>query len=418
VAALLPGREGDRTYQNVRHKLLDVAARTGMARVQLVDPELGILADTAPGIAIGTRAFELEADRTEIARVLRGEATDSVLFRGSDGQLYKRGYAPVADGEGTTVAVVAVQGAADAFVHLERFRRWLLVYGALGAVVVILLSGTVARRLTRPLRALAGAAERIGRGELDHPAPAVRSRDEVALLAETIEEMRRALAARDERMQMMLSGIAHEIRNPLGGMELYAGLLREELASDPERRGHVERIERELAHLKAVVAEFLEYARRPRPELADVDCRALLEDVHDVLAKDASDAQVTCELTNGTGATQKEVIARADATQLRRALLNLGQNAIQATPPGGRVSLSCEAAGARVRLRVADTGRGISDADRERIFAPFYTTKEKGTGLGLAFVREITRDLGGELALESSPGAGAAFTIDLQRSQS
>src|SRR5205823_13999412 len=119
--------------------------------------------------------------------------------------------------------------------------------------------------------------------------PTPPTRDEIALLAETLEEMRQSLSARDERMQMMLSGIAHEVRNPLGGMELYAGLLREELTGDADTRAHVVRIDRELPHLKRVVAEFLEYARRPRPELAAVDCRALLEDVRDVLGKDLAD---------------------------------------------------------------------------------------------------------------------------------
>jgi signal transduction histidine kinase len=292
---------------------------------------------------------------------------------------------------------------------LARFRRWLLVYGALGAGAIVLVSAALARRISRPLGELAAAAERIGHGELARPIGHLRAGGEIALLATTLEEMRSALAERDQRMQMMLSGIAHEVRNPLGGMELFAGILREELQGDAARLAHVQRIERELAHLKAVVAEFLEYARRPRPELADLDCRTLLEDVHDVLAKDLDDAGVACEIEAPVGAR-----VRADPNQLRRALLNLGRNAIQATPAGGRVTLSCEPSDGRIRLRIRDSGPGISPSELESIFAPFYTTKEKGTGLGLAFVREIVHDHGGRLSVESEPGAGAVFTIDLQ----
>jgi signal transduction histidine kinase len=409
ATAISPGDEAERTYLAVRHKLAEVAARTGAAHIQLLDPDLGVLADTQGGVPIGRRALELEVDRTELLSALAGRPAASILFRGTDGALYKRGYAPVLDGDGRAVAVVAVQGAADAFVHLARFRRWLLVYGALGAGAIVLVSAALARRISRPLGELAVAAERIGRGELARPIRHLGAGGEIALLATTLEEMRGALAERDQRMQMMLSGIAHEVRNPLGGMELFAGILREELQGDDARLAHVQRIERELAHLKAVVAEFLEYARRPPPELADLDCRALLEDVQGVLAKDLDDAGVACQIEAPAGAR-----VRADPNQLRRALLNLGRNAIQATPAGGRVTLSCEPSAHRIRLRVRDSGPGISPSELESIFAPFYTTKEKGTGLGLAFVREIVRDHGGRLSVESEPGAGAVFTIDLQ----
>src|SRR5204862_7075699 len=113
-------------------------------------------------------------------------------------------------------------------------------------------------------------------------------------LAATLDEMRAALHARDERLQMMLAGIAHEVRNPLGGLELYAGLLREALSGQPERLGEVARIEREVGHLKTVVSEFLDYARRPPPELASVAVRPLLTDVRE-LSEAAGGASVPVE---------------------------------------------------------------------------------------------------------------------------
>ena len=110
----------------------------------------------------------------------------------------------------------------------------------------------------------------------------VETRDEVGQLAARLDEMRAALRARDERLQMMLAGIAHEVRNPLGGLELYAGLLREGLAGQPERLAEVARIEREIGYLKNVVTDFLEYARRPRPELAPLPLPELLNEVAEV----------------------------------------------------------------------------------------------------------------------------------------
>ncbi len=162
-----------------------------------------------------------------------------------------------------------VEASADYLTSLARFRRWLAGAGALGLGIIVLLTALMARRLTGPLGRLAGAAERIGRGDLEAAVP-VETRDEVGQLAARLDEMRAALRARDERLQMMLAGIAHEVRNPLGGLELYAGLLREGLAGQPDRLAEVARVEREIGYLKNVVSDFLEYARRPRPELAPV----------------------------------------------------------------------------------------------------------------------------------------------------
>src|SRR5439155_9072391 len=112
-----------------------------------------------------------------------------------------------------------------------------------GALVFVLavVSLLVASRLSRPLRSLVAAARAIGGGELDRRIEA-RTRDEVGFLARTMEEMRQRIQAREREMQIMLSGIAHEVRNPLGGMELYAGLLREELAAEPKRLAKVQKI--------------------------------------------------------------------------------------------------------------------------------------------------------------------------------
>jgi signal transduction histidine kinase len=197
-------------------------------------------------------------------------------------------------------------------------------------------------------------------------------------------------------------------------MELFAGLLREELAGDEERLAHVRRIERELGHLKAVVTEFLDYARRPRPELRPLDAAELVREAREVLAAESAARAAVEVRVEADGAAP----VRGDPAQLRRALLNLGRNAVQALGDGGgEVVLACTLDGARVRLAVRDTGSGIAPEVRARLFAPFFTTREKGTGLGLAFVAEIARDHGGEVTVESEPGRGATFTIVLPRDE-
>jgi signal transduction histidine kinase len=324
-----------------------------------------------------------------------------VTFVGNDGVTYKTGYAPVrAELEPTSPIVLAIgaQAPASYFARLEDLRDRLFLWGGGLAVVSIAAAVLATLFITRNIRRLAAAAERIGAGELQARVE-VRSHDELGLLAESMDHMRAQLAERDARMQQMLAGIAHEVRNPLAGMTLFAGILHDELPEGDERRAHVERIRKELGYLERVVNEFLEFARRPRPELAAVDVDELLAEIAEL----ASTEDVPIAVTK-SGRT-----ARADRAQLRRALLNLAKNAVQAAVAADQrgpdvVRLSAAATGDELELRVWNRGKEISPEVSGKLFEPFYTTKEKGTGLGLAFVREIARDHGGRVDLTSADG--------------
>jgi signal transduction histidine kinase len=181
-------------------------------------------------------------------------------------------------------------------------------------------------------------------------------------------------------------------------------LLRDALGAEPERLEEVRRIEREVGHLKAVVSEFLEFARRPAPNLEVVSLRRLLDEIRELtpapegttIAVDAPD----------------DLAVRADPGQLRRALLNLARNAV-ATARVARVEITARRVADRVRIDVRDDGPGVPVELREKIFTPFFTTREKGTGLGLAFVREIVRDHGGDVMVRDAPGGGSVFGFEL-----
>ena len=405
LRAIGPGDEGSLTYANVRRRLDAARGRLGVRRVLAVTPELGARGDSAGALQLGARAYDLEADRAEIARALGGTPAASPLFVGHDGVPYKRAYAAVGEpGEvGEPAGLVAVEGNADYLAVLAAFRRSMLLAGIAAAIGVLALTAWIARRISGPITRLAQAAARLGRGDLDAPVP-IETRDEIGLLAQTFDETRAALKARDERMQMMLAGIAHEVRNPLGGLELYAGLLRDALGAQPERLEEVHRIEREVGHLKTVVNEFLEFARRPPPNLEAVALGPLFDEVRE-LTRAASGAAITIDVPPG-------LRVRADVGQLRRVLLNLARNAATAARQG-RVELAARPVETGVRIEVRDDGPGVPAALREQIFTPFFTTREKGTGLGLAFVREIVRDHGGDVVVRDAPGGGSVFSFDL-----
>lgn len=400
------------TRENVRRRLTTARERFAVRRIVLVSVKAGQVelvarVDTDARIAPGANAYELGADRLELARAAAGHPTSSLLFIGHDQLAYQRGYAAIR-GDAAVLGFAVVEASADYLVPLAAFRHQLLLAGTAALAMVVGITILMARRVSQPVVRLAAAAERIGRGNLDSPVP-VETNDEVGFLASTIDQMRTALRARDERMQMMLAGIAHEVRNPLGGLELYAGLLREALQDRPERLEEVRRIEREVDYLKVVVTEFLDYARRPTPELAALNLAQLLDEVRELVSASAVKVEVACE---------GNIRVRADAGQLRRALLNLARNAVAAAERRhadgtGLVRLRAHPDGDRLRVEVEDNGAGVALELREKIFTPFFTTREKGTGLGLAFAREIVEDHGSDLHVTDAAGGGARFFFTL-----
>lgn len=431
VALLAAGDEDSRTYRNLRRRLGELRDAAGVARVYVFAADLTSRVDTDPESApIGTRDYSLDTSRAELRAVFlpgSGRPAASVLFRGRDGKLYKSGYAPIpgpggSEGPGAAAEfAVGVDGSAALYEDLLWLRRTLLGVGLSGVTALILLTVLWGRRVTLPLARLTVSARTMGSGVLDVPMERqlLAGGDEVAVLAQGLEAMRQDLRARDEHMQMMLAGIAHEVRNPLGGMELFAGLLQEELsapptaASDPAvPRGYVEKIQKELRHLQAVVSDFLDYARRPRPVVAKVALPELLREV-----ADSAQARAPAGLRVHVEAVDPAVEVRADTNQLRRALQNLAHNAVQACLDVGdgrehRVILSAAAVGRQAVVQVRDTGAGIPDEIVAKIWTPFFTTRAQGTGLGLAFTHQIVSEHGGRIAVTTS-SAGTTFTITL-----
>jgi signal transduction histidine kinase len=406
LSELSAGDEKDPLYEQATGRLAVIAQAT-QARLFLVDRQYGSRSDSRAPIAIGTPNRRAELDRSELARVFAGSPAASVTFQGNDGAWYKTGYAPVRTADKSVVLALGAEAPASYFERLDDLRTRLFAWGGGLAAVSVLAAAIATLLITRNVRRLASAAERIGAGDLRVPI-AVPSRDELGTLAQTMERMRVQLAERDAKMQQMLAGIAHEVRNPLAGMTLFAGILRDEIPDGDERRGHVQKIERELGYLERVVNDFLEYARRPKPELADVPLPDLLAEV----AQLASTPELPIAV-----AGEVPPLVRADRGQLRRALLNLARNAVQAAISAGNagddaVRLSAKRAGDTLVVSVWNRGKEISPEASGKLFEPFYTTREKGTGLGLAFARDIAADHGGKIELESAAGE-TTFSIVL-----
>ncbi len=403
--------EGSRTWRSLTTQLQETKQRTGLRRVFVVDADRRARLDVGGSLAPMTEATELLRDNLEFARALSGErASSQVLFEGTDGLLYKTGYAPLLQ-DGKVVGVVAVEGSAAFFGPLTRLRNAFLALALVTLLLLAFVAVWMARGLATPLERLVSAALRIGSGDLSTPVAGERTL-EIGILARELEAMRQAIESRDRQLKVMLGGVAHEVKNPLGGIELFSGLLDEELTAAtpnlPDAREHLGKIRRELAYLKRIVEDFLAFAKEQRLQASPFSTRALLESAAQRLSGEAEGKQVTLEVE------AEDAQLSGDESLLTSALVNLVKNAVQVSVAGQKVSLRGALEGADYVFEVSDEGPGIAPELQARIFEPFFTTREKGTGLGLPLARKLAEAHRGTLRLESKPGH-TRFTLKLPR---
>jgi two-component system, NtrC family, sensor histidine kinase AtoS len=209
----------------------------------------------------------------------------------------------------------------------------------------------------------------------------------------------------------MAASVAHEIRNPLGTIEGFARLLRRDLADMPEHLRLAEKIVAGAQNLNYVITNLLTYARPMQLQMAPVSVTRLIENCRETLENIADRHQVALSLT----LPETDISLAGDARQLGQAILNLGINAIEACPSQGKVDISVSKTKRSVLIRIQDNGCGMSEDTLERIFDPFFTRKEGGTGLGLSLTRKIIDAHGGDIRVTSVPDKGTEFILEMDR---
>ena len=271
----------------------------------------------------------------------------------------------------------------------------------------------------RPLRRLREGARRVAAGDYANRIPETGP-SEVSELAREFNVMGRAVEERErelvrsERLAAvgkMAAMITHEVRNPLSSIGLNTELLEDELGDNTEARDLCRSIHREVDRLTAITEEYLRFARLPKPKLAAEPINPMVGALAAFVREDLAvrDVKLVTELASG------DPVAQIDAGQIRQCLINLVRNAADAVVAnkGGQVVLRTKAKGKRIEISVTDDGVGIPTEVLPRLFDPFFSTKEGGSGLGLALTQQIVRDHGGDLAVQSVVGSGTTFTLSV-----
>jgi len=350
--------------------LVPVSSENLLSNIVLLRPDGTTILDLAGYSEPGEFSPFVDLDFGAVALARSGIAAWTDLYRAGDVYM-KSAYAPVLSGDGEVIGIVGVEAGAGFFAEL-RGLSGVIVSISLGSLILVAVLGVVFFRQSR---------------SLDRAQEAVIRQENLA------------------NMGRMVANIAHEIRNPLSIIRASADRLRRRYDIDDEALSY---ISEEVDDLSRVLTGYLEFARADgagehAPQSGLRILRRSLVAAH----TDAGEKGVV--LDEALPETDVEIMG--DANRLRQAVLNVLVNAIQATEPGGNVTITLERRGREAVIEVRDTGHGIESKDLERITDPFFTTRTDGSGLGLSVVHTVVEEHGGNLAIDSTPGEGTRITM-------
>jgi signal transduction histidine kinase len=237
---------------------------------------------------------------------------------------------------------------------------------------------------------------------------------EVARLNKELELKNRELARKNRLADLgqMASHVAHEVRNALVPVSLYMSLLRRRLSEDAGSLEILAKVEAGFAALDVTVNDLLNFTAHRNPQWQTFVVGDLVDEVCDSVGPQLEAQMIDVEID-----VPPQTLLTADREMVRRALLNLVLNSVDAMPEGGDLVITSYEGVRGFELEVADSGPGLSDEDKRRVFEPFYSTKQHGTGLGLAVVYHVAEAHGGTVTASNCPEGGAAFTILFPRKQ-
>lgn len=355
-----------------------------------------------------------------VLAALRGE--DGVMsYRGFLGHQVVGAYSPMPAYGWLLVTEVISR---EAYAPLRAIARNSILAGLAAVAVMLGLSLLLSRTWTKPVGRLAAAAVRVSDGDLAVRVPESSS-GELGMLARQFNRMVEALAESVERIRQsqqrivqaerlaavggLASAVVHEMRNPLSVVKMNLQVLGRKVRDDADAAEQVELALAEVGRLERMLFELLDYAKPISPHYVPTDLRQVVARVTDALGAEAASRKVELVAVH----PDEFISIHTDPELLQRIIHNLALNAVQACSFGDEVRIETAVAGDEFVVTVSDTGQGMSPRVRGRLFEPFFTTREGGTGLGMANVGKFVEVLGGCIEVDSREGQGTTVKVTL-----
>ena len=387
------------TTDYYRKNLLRFLNQFMLKRTFLFDTNLNILVQTDTAGQFLNPEPALLLNQREIYDLEVGDCITSIPFKGRDGLWYLWGFYRINQNY-----FIGVQENAARLAKVDRLSVIFWGIGLGGVLLTIFAGWLLAGTLSRPIERLVGFSKKLGEGDFSASMPE-NIRGELRILAAALDNMRQGLARNQREKEKMLAQIAHEIRNPLGGIELLAGLVKEDMQSANHSTAYIEKILKEISALKELISAYLNYSR-PQPAQPEwVVVSRQVEELKMLFRDQLTKKKIT--LQNKTG-DQK---IRFDPNHFRQVLLNLIGNSLETMKTGGEIVVSASDNRHQKTVQVSDTGPGIDPQHISRIFDPFFSTKTEGTGLGLAICKKLCAENQAHISVSNNRESGCTFSI-------
>lgn len=416
------------TGKNLNLNLLQILIREpslSNVRATMEEDLSMFLVDQIEGMAIYNEAaiplvevFNSESDLSRITVLLQSFAASGIKSNGTVSEIYtlsggnyiKAAAIPVITGL-SSPAVLVVWGGAEFMTIVEQITGSLFWIVLISIIVAVSLAIVFSQSLIQPVKQLSAYAKSIQENIYSVPVDLKRD-DEFGDLNQSLSDMHMEIKQNEQSTKQLLSGIAHEIKNPLGGIEIYSELLNEELSTGSsgktsgEQQSYLGKITQELRHLKQIVLEYLDYARPLKSELKSLSIESMFEDAYRILLPEFKQKKVEYTFS-GNG----EVVG--DESKLRRVFVNLLKNGLEAVVEEGSITVDIRNHDSAVGIEVSDDGAGIPEDSLDKIFQPYFTTQDRGYGLGLTIVKNIINEMNGTIIVKSKVGKGTRFILEL-----
>jgi two-component system NtrC family sensor kinase len=437
---------------NRNYEIVDKIQKTVFKLESYEGRQVGTVTIFQDDVRISTNVRNEDGSRAITTRV-SAEVAEAVLMRGNTwrsrafvvNDWYIAAYTPIRDLPGNIIGMLYVGSLEQPYRHV----LWRNLYVFLGITLlamglVSIIAMKIANQISKPIRAVANAAEKIAEGDYSQQVD-VSSDDEIGFLARNFNTMVSELARAQQELRewggilerkveqrtaelkamqthliqseklagigKLAAGVAHEINNPLTCVLTNSSLILEDLPADDPRREDLQTIVDETLRCRKIVKGLLDFARQTKPQKQQLNLNKVVDDILALVRNQASFQNIAIR----TDLDPNLPPVLADVDQMRQVVLNIILNAADAMQQGGTLHLNSrfESQSNQVILRISDTGPGIPFEIQDKLFEPFFSTKKTGTGLGLAIAYGIMERHNGQLKVESSPGRGTTIVIIL-----
>ena len=341
----------------------------------------------------------LKINRNEIEGLKISGSVVSLPFKAEDGNWYVWGFHRLTDRY-----YLGIQEGAERLERLDSLALIFIGIAIFGLVLTFFAAWLVARAIATPINQLVQFSSEIGNGNYQSDPPAEIT-GELAALNNALANMRDGILQQQEEKEKLLAEIAHEIRNPLGGVELLAGLIKENLPDDSQNAEYADKIIREIQGLKQQVNDFLQFSRSAPAKPVSLNLSNIVAEIQDIYKKQLENKNISLIWENNI------TDLKFDLNHMRQILMNLVSNSINVLQNDGKIWIYANRNGKHSYISVSDNGPGIADNEIKDIFEPFFSRRTGGTGLGLAICRKLCAENDARITVENNKKAGCTFSI-------